>query len=403
MPLPPLSRRQFLRRLALAAGISYAAGMASGCGPLFAPSIDSAYLDVDRRHRASNLITGQIPESWKTLAQEQLMPRLQAEVATVILPEVTRVLGGDAREIAARTEYDTDEAQVRALIQNYGEANVGLATQMAMQGIGLTVSRFNETRTAPDKRIAINTSKILELGKAQLQKEKATDPATEKLNINTFVVQSVVDAVIHEATHYVMEVDLLPRPGDLERVQAMYEGGAIGTVEVQKLLYFEGAQLAFISRGGYKYYLNKALTEIFRAYVMQRVIEDIESDIVIPTKRFGDTVYFLDAATNEIMDFIHASVGLKRPAPPLSAFKNDLLRIIDYYQDPVTLASQVSEKKIRLTDRDFVRIFGLFESFYASIGEAITVTGGKDLMVDEMKFRAKFEIGKVIDEAKERS
>lgn len=403
MLLPPLSRRQFLRRLAFAAGVSWTGALASACGQLFPPSIDAAYLGLDLRHRASNLISGQIPASWKTLTPDQLMPRLQSEIANVVLPAVTRIIGGNPQEIASRVEYLADEAQVTALIQEYGESNASLATQMAKQGIGLTVSKFSETNTVPDKRIAVNITKILDLGKAQLSSDVNTDHQAAQVKLNAFVVQAVVDAVIHEATHYIMEVDRLPQPGDLERVQAMYKDGAIGTVEVQTLLYYEGTQLAFISRGGYRYYLNKTLTEILRAYVMDRVITEIESGIFDPPVRFQDSVYFLDTATNQMMNFIHTQLGIKQPAPPTSTFKNDLLRIIDYYQDPLTVASQTTDKKVRLSDADFVLLFDLFEGFYASIAEAIDAAGGKDLLTSEIKYRARLELGKIIDQAKERS
>ena len=274
---------------------------------------------------------------------------------------------------------------------------------MAQQSVGVTVSRFSDAKTVTDKRIAINLTKIRELGQADLAKSKIEDKREANARLNTFIVQSVVDAVIHEGTHYTMEVDRLPKDGDLSRLQSMYAGGALGTVEVQQVLYYEGAQVAFISGGGYKYYLNKALTEIFRAYVMGRLLDEMEQGILNPPIRFQDSAYLEDTSTNEIMDFLHGEMAIERPAPPLAAFKNDLLRIIDYYQDPATVASQTSAKKVRLADRDFVRIFGLIESLYASIGSAIAQAGGRDVIPEEMTYRAKLEIEKVVIEARGRT
>lgn len=331
------------------------------------------------------------------------MPLLAAEIANTVLPQMSAILGGDSQDIVSHLEYDSSEEKVQALVQSYGESNSALALQVATQGVAVTVSRFSETKTVPDKRIAINITKIRELGRAELARAKPADQREAAAKLNTFIVQSVVDAVIHESIHYIMEVDRLPRPGDLQRIQTMYAGGAIGTVEVQKLLYYEGAQIAFISRGGYKYYLNKALTEILRSYVMQRLLEEMEAGTANPPERFQDSVYQVDAATNEVMDFLFAQMGINRPAPPLTVFKNDLLRIIDYYQDPATIEGQAAARKVHLVDTDFVRIFGLMESLYTSIASAILEAGGREVMPAEMTYRAKLEIEKVVVEARART
>lgn len=398
-----LDRRQFIRSAFMAAGLTLASGIASACGPLLSLTIDSQYFSLGRRQRALGLIAGRIPESWKTLSQDALIPVLEREIADALLPEICAILGGDAQMIASRLEYDDDENKLFTLVQSYGESNSDLAAQVAKQTVGVTVSRYNEKETVTDKRIAINLNKIRELGEAKLAKTNAADETETKARMNTFVVQSVADAVMHEATHYIMEIDRLPQAGDLERMQAMYSGGAIGTVEFERLLYYEGAQVAFISRGGYKYYLNKALTEIIRAYVMQRFIDNLEAGTVGPPFRFRDSVYLVDTATIEVMNYLHDQMGILRPAPPLDVFKHDLLRIIDYYQDPVTVASQSAAKKVTLADRDFVRIFGLMESLYVSVSSAIAQSGGREIMPAEMTYRAKLEIEKVVAQAKERA
>jgi hypothetical protein len=398
-----LSRRRFLQGIALAAGISVTGSLASACAPILGLGTDSAYFALDRRQRAVSLISGRIPDSWKTLAFDELMPRLESEIASAVLPEVSAILGGDSREIASRLEYETDEEKLLELVQNYGESNSLLASEVAKESIGVTVSRFSETRAVPDKRIAINLTKIRELGQADLVNAKLASQPEASTRLNTYIVQSAVDAVIHEATHYTMEVDRLPQAGDLARVQAMYAGGAIGTVEFQRLLYYEGVQLAFISRGGYKYYLNKALTEIFRSYVMQRLLAEMESGDANPPPRFQDSVYQVDGATNEVMDFLHAQMGIISPAPPIAVFKNDLLRLIDFYQNPQTIAGMAASNRVRLEDTDFVRIFGLMESLYSSIITAISESAAKMVMPAEMIYRAKLEIEKVVIEARRRT
>jgi hypothetical protein len=389
--------------MAFAAGISLAGGLVSACGPLFGPSPDSSYFSLDRRQRAISLIRGQIPESWKALSPDAMMPPLEGEIANTLLPEVSAILGGDAQSIVSHLEYDTDESKLLALVQSYGESNSTLAAQVANQSVGVTVSRFNEKETVPDKRIAINVKKIRELGQAELAKSPVADQREAKAWLNVFTVQSVVDAVIHEATHYAMEVDRLPQSGDLARLQSMYAGGAIGTVEFQKLLYYEGVQVAFISRGGYRYYLNKALTEIVRSYVMARLLEELESGLANPQLRFHDTVYLVDSATNEVMDYMHSEMGIVSPAPPLAVFKNDLLRIIDYYETHATAAGQEPAKRVDLLDTDFVRIFGLMESLYASISSAVVEAGGRETVPDELTSRAKLEIGRIVAEARLRA
>jgi hypothetical protein len=399
-----VSRREFLQGLAFAAGLSLVGAVASACAPM-APSIDSEYLALDRRQRLVSLLGGRIPASWKNLAPEELLPRLEGEVASVVLPEVCARLGAEAQDIVGHLEYYTDQARLLELVQKYGESNEALATQVAKESIGVTLSRFNEQKTVPDKQIAINLGKIREIGQAEVIKAKLADPKGPegKAVFNTYVVQSVVDAVIHEATHYIMEVDRLPEKGDLERLQSMYAEGAIGTVEIQGLLYYEGVQVAILSRGGYKYYLNKALTEIVRAYVMQRLIDEMEAGLPNPPEKFRDSAYLIDTATNQVMDFLHTEMGFKIPSPPLAAFKNDLLRIIDYYQERATVGTQGTARQLHMVDRDFVRIFGLMESMYGAIGSAVALAGGRDVPTAEMVYRAKLEIEKVIIEARRRS
>jgi hypothetical protein len=398
-----LSRREFLRGLAYAAGISFAGVAASACGPLIGASADLQYLSPDRRRRAVSLIRGQIPASWKSLTADALMPLLEQEIASTVLPEVSSILGGDAQDISSRLEYDADESRLLALVKGYGESNSTLAAQVSNQSVGITVSRFSESEPVPDKRIAINVQKIRELAQTDLAKTQVSDERDSSAKLNALIVQWVVDAVIHETTHYIMEIDRLPQDGDLHRLQSMYAGGAIGTVEFQKLLYYEGVQIAFISAGGYKYYLNKALTEIVRSYVMKRLLAELEAGLANPPVRFHDTVYLVDSATNQVVDYLHSEIGLVTPAPPLAVFKNDLLRLIDFYQDPPTISGQVSAQKVHLLDTDFVRIFGLMESLYASISSAVGESGGRETVPNEMTDRAKLEIGKIVAEARLRA
>ncbi len=401
-----ISRREFLQGLAFAASLSFAGAAAAACNSLLAPSIDSrdlAYLALGRLQRAVSLIGGRIPESWQELAPEALLPRLEQEVAQVILPEVCPRLGGKAQDVANHLQYFTDQDKLLALFQQYGESNEALATQVAKQSIGVTLSRFNEEKPVPDKQIAINLGNILELGQEELAKAQLAGKAGGKAVFNTFVVQTVVDAVIHEVTHYTMEVDRLPEKGDLARLQSMYAEGAIGTVEIQKLDYYEGVQVVFISRGGYKYYLNKTLTEILRAHVMWRMIDEMEAGVQNPPERFRDAAYLVDTASVELVDFLHTQLGFARPTPPLAAFKNDLLGIVDYYQAHATDPTGTAARHIHMVDRDFVRIFGLMESTYSGIIAGVSLAGGRDIPTAEMVYRAKLEIEKVVAEARRRT
>lgn len=400
------SRREFLKGFAFAAGLSFAGAVGAACDALMGPQVDSrdlAYLALGRLPRVVSLIGGRIPGSWQDLAPEALLSRLEQEIVQVVLPEVCARLGGDARDVANHLQYYMDQAKLLTLFQQYGESNQALAAQAAKESIGVTLSKFNEDNPVTDKQIAINLGKILELGQEELVKAKLVDKPEGKALFNTFVVQSVVDAVIHEVTHYTMEVDRLPGNGDLARLQAMYAEGAIGTVEIQRLDYYEGVQIVFHSRGGYKYYLNKGLTEILRAYVMWRMIDEMEAGVQNPPERFRDAAYLVDTASLELVDFVHAQLGFTRPAPPLAAFKNDLLGIVDYYRAHATDPTGTDARPIHLVDRDFVRIFGLMESTYSGIIAGVTVAGGRDIPTAEMVYRAKLEIEKVVVEARGRA
>jgi hypothetical protein len=103
------------------------------------------------------------------------------------------------------------------------------------------------------------------------------------------------------------------------------------------------------------------------------------------------------------MDFLHAQMGIISPAPPIAVFKNDLLRLIDFYQNPQTIAGMAASNRVRLEDTDFVRIFGLMESLYSSIITAISESAAKMVMPAEMIYRAKLEIEKVVIEARRRT
>lgn len=327
--------------------------------PFPTPIKDQDFDRLSPKERTQQLIQGIYPESWSKLSENDLITKLIQVIQQDIYPTLASIMGFDANNIYHNTQFVADKEQMTAALVNNGY-NPEQAVDTSNNSIAVTVypkDRSTGKLNPAKKYIVYNYGKNIKFAKEIQRRVIESNPDNQYTKtpayLNYLICQYFFDTLIHEATHYAIELVTNYSQQQSDELKTIYNrqlNYQRAPIDIQEFSSSIGIGTSLIDTQNQHFDIYTDFGEVIRAYISEYYLEELFKGTVDTNKVLYDMTEPRYISSTLLLRLVHSKLNIT---------PQEFINL--YRSKPLPDLIKLYKEKGNLRDSDVIELFALLD------------------------------------------